>query len=236
MSYESILAELTEGLQAAGRENFNVSSSDEAMANLAEPIAKAIHEGSDFEIKGSATVAEIGAMQDMQPGDIWAMKDGGTIYNPDGTTLAVTAGDLIRWDGEKWSTLLHIDLSGYVTDEQLAAAIASISAAVAAVQASISAHANRTDNPHQVTASQVGAATASDISSAIAAHNTSGSAHNDIRERIDQIPIIEVDPDLDPGSANPVENQAVTNAMNGKQDQLIEMTDQEVEDLIDSLE
>ena len=133
MSYESILAELTEGLQAAGRENFSVSSSDEAMANLAEPIAKAIHEGSDFEIKGSATVAEIGAMQDMQPGDIWAMKDGGTIYNPDGTTLAVTAGDLIRWDGEKWSTLLHIDLSGYVTDEQLAAAIASISAAVAAV-------------------------------------------------------------------------------------------------------
>lgn len=236
MSYESILAELTEGLQAAGRENFNVSSSDEAMANLAEPIAKAIHEGSDFEIKGSATVAEIGAMQDMRPGDIWAMKDGGTIYNPDGTTLAVTAGDLIRWDGKKWSTLLHIDLSGYVTDEQLAAAVASISAAVAAVQASVNAHASRRDNPHHVTAAQVGAATALDISSAIASHNTSGSAHNDIRERIDQIPIIEVDPDLDPGSANPVENQAVTNAMNGKQDQLIEMTDQEVEDLIDSLE
>lgn len=159
MSYESILAELTEGLQAAGRENFNVSSSDEAMANLAEPIAKAIHEGSDFEIKGSATVAEIGAMQDMQPGDIWAMKDGGTIYNPDGTTLAVTAGDLIRWDGEKWSTLLHIDLSGYVTDEQLAAAVASISAAVASVQASVNVHASRRDNPHQVTAAQVGAAT-----------------------------------------------------------------------------
>lgn len=159
MSYESILAELTEGLQAAGRENFGVSSSDEAMANLAEPIAKAIHEGSDFEIKGSATVAEIGAMQDMRPGDIWAMKDGGTIYNPDGTTLAVTAGDLIRWDGKKWSTLLHIDLSGYVTDEQLAAAVVSISAAVAAVQASVNAHASRRDNPHQVTAAQVGAAT-----------------------------------------------------------------------------
>ena len=47
---------------------------------------------------------------------------------------------------------------------------------------------------------------------------------------------IEVDENLDPESANPVENRAVTNAMNGKQDKLTEMTDQEVEDLIGSLQ
>lgn len=182
MSYESILEELTKGLQAAGRENFSVASSDEAMVNIAKPIAKAIHDGSDFEIKGSATVAEIGAMQDVRPGDIWAMKDSGTVFNSDGTTLVVTAGDLIRWDGRKWSTLLHIDLTGYVKDEDLASSIAVVTASIAAVQASVTAHASRTDNPHQVTAAQVGAATLSDVSEAIGLHNGSDSAHSDIRD------------------------------------------------------
>ena len=62
------------------------------------------------------------------------------------------------------------------------------------------------------------------------------SADAALGRRIDQIPVIEVDPGLDPESANPVENQAVTNAMNGKQDRLTEMTDQEVENLIGSLQ
>lgn len=193
MSYGSILADLTEGLQDAGRKNFSVADSDEAMENIAKPIAKAVYDGVDFSVKGSATVAQINAMQGMEPGDAWAVKDNGTVNNPDGSAVAVTAGDLVRWDGEKWSVFLHIDLTGYVTDEELAAAIAL-----------------------EVTARQ--------------------SADAALGRRIDQIPVIEVDPGLDPESANPVENQAVTNAMNGKQDQLTEMTDQEVEDLIGSLQ
>lgn len=193
MSYGSILANLTEGLQDAGRQNFSAADSDEAMENIAKPIAKAIYDGVDFSVKGSATVAQINAMQGMEPGDAWAVKDNGTVNNPDGSLVVVTAGDIVRWDGEKWSVFLHIDLSGYVTDEELAAAIAL-----------------------EVTARQ--------------------SADAALGRRIDQIPVIEVDPGLDPESANPVENQAVTNAMNGKQDQLTEMTDQEVEDLIGSLQ
>lgn len=193
MSYETLLDELTEGLQSAGRQNFSAADSDEAMENIAKPIAKAIYDGVDFSVKGSATIAQINAMQGMEPGDAWAVKDSGTVNNPDGSTVAVTAGDLVRWDGEKWSVFLHIDLTGYVTDEELAAAIAL-----------------------EVTARQ--------------------SADAALGRRIDQIPVIEVDHGLDPESANPVENQAVANAMNGKQDQLTEMTDQEVEDLIGALQ
>ena len=193
MSYGSILADLTEGLQDAGRKNFSVADSDEAMENIAKPIAKAVYDGVDFTVKGSATVSQINALHGMEAGDSWAVKDSGTIANPDGSSVGVTAGDIVRWDGEKWSVFLHIDLSGYVTDEELAAAIAL-----------------------EVTARQ--------------------SADAALGRRIDQIPVIEVDPGLDPESANPVENRAVTNAMNGKQDQLTEMTDQEVEYLIGSLQ
>ena len=193
MSYGSILADLTEGLQDAGRKNFSVADSDEAMENIAKPIAKAVYDGVDFTVKGSATVSQINALHGMEAGDSWAVKDSGTIANPDGSSVGVTAGDIVRWDGEKWSVFLHIDLSGYVTDEELAAAIAL-----------------------EVTARQ--------------------SADAALGRRIDQIPVIEVDPGLDPESANPAENRAVTNAMNGKQDQLTEMTDQEVECLIGSLQ
>ena len=46
---------------------------------------------------------------------------------------------------------------------------------------------------------------------------------------------IEIDEVLDTESRNPVENRAVAEAMNGKQDHLTEMTDQEINDLITSL-
>lgn len=66
-------------------------------------------------------------------------------------------------------------------------------------------------------------------------------ADADLQWQIDNIHIdVPIDPELDLESANPVENRAVTGAMNGKQDQipqeqLDEMTDQEIDDLISSL-
>ncbi len=47
--------------------------------------------------------------------------------------------------------------------------------------------------------------------------------------------LTEIDQSLSTDSANPVENRAVANAMNGKQDTLTEMTDEEIDDLLDSL-
>ena len=64
--------------------------------------------------------------------------------------------------------------------------------------------------------------------------STRASADEDLAQQIEDSRI-DVDESLDTESTNPVENRAVTAAVNGKQDQLTEMTDQEVNDLINSL-
>ena len=68
---------------------------------------------------------------------------------------------------------------------------------------------------------------------------TRASADADLQAQIDDVQI-DVDESLSTTSTNPVENRAVTGAVNSKQDQipqeqLDEMTDQEIDDLIDSL-
>lgn len=66
-------------------------------------------------------------------------------------------------------------------------------------------------------------------------------ADADLQWQIDNIHIdVPIDPELDLESTNPVENRVVTGAVNSKQDQipqeqLDEMTDQEIDDLIASL-
>lgn len=181
MTYDELVKQLTADLQEAGQKNISPPSgmSDAearnwAMKNVAEAIAKAIRDGLVFDIKGSATVAELNAMPLGQrtDGDIWAVKDSGLLVNPEGEPLAVTAGDLVMWAGDTWSRIFHLDLTGYATVEQLNAAVAALTAAIndavaaekaqreaadAALQNAIDAHAGRTDNPHNVTAEQVGA-------------------------------------------------------------------------------
>lgn len=181
MTYDELVKQLTADLQEAGQKNISPPSGmsdaearDWSMANVAGAIAKAIRDGLVFDIKGSATVAELNAMplDQRTDGDIWAVKDSGLLVNPDGEPLAVTAGDLVMWAGDTWSRIFHLDLTGYATVEQLNAAIAALTAAIndavatekaqreaadTALQNAIDAHAGRTDNPHHVTAEQVGA-------------------------------------------------------------------------------
>lgn len=194
MTYDELVKQLTADLQEAGQKNISPPSGmsdaearDWSMANVAAAIAKAIRDGLVFDIKGSATVAELNAMplDQRTDGDIWAVKDSGLLVNPDGEPLAVTAGDLVMWAGDTWSRIFHLDLTGYATVEQLNAAIAALTAAIndavatekaqreaadatekaqresadAAMQNAINTHAGRTDNPHDVTAEQVGAYT-----------------------------------------------------------------------------
>ncbi|MBR4348075.1 MAG: hypothetical protein IKN03_06955 [Fibrobacter sp.] len=187
MTYDELVKQLTADLQEAGNKNIappsgmsDAEARDWAMKNVAEAIAKAIRDGLIFDIKGSATVAELNAIPIDQrtDGDIWAVKDSGFLVNPQGEPLAVTAGDLVMWAGDTWSRIFHLDLTGYATVEQLNAAVLSLTAAInesvatekaqreaadAALQNAISTHAGRTDNPHQVTAAQVGAATPNDL-------------------------------------------------------------------------
>ena len=194
MTYDDLVRQLTADLQEAGQKNISPPSGmsdaearDWSMANVAEAIAKAIRDGLVFDIKGSATVAELNAMplDQRTDGDIWAVKDSGLLVNQEGEPLAVTAGDLVMWAGDTWSRIFHLDLTGYATVEQLNAAVAALTAAIndavaiekaqreaadateksqreaadAALQNAINTHAGRTDNPHNVTAGQVGAYT-----------------------------------------------------------------------------
>ena len=138
MSYEELFQQLADGLKAAGFENMNPpkgmgdqEARDWAMSNVAEPIAKAIHDGVKITIKGSATVSQINSLQDKAEGDVWGVKDSGYVVNPGQDPLSVSAGDLIVWNGEKWEIFLHLDLSGYVTEDRLNIVVSSLSAALA---------------------------------------------------------------------------------------------------------
>ena len=101
--------------------------------------------------------------------------------------------------------------------------------------AKVKKHTLDTDNPHQVTAHQVGAYTQQETDSKVSEEaETRAAADEDLAQQIEDSRV-EVDENLDPESTNPVENRAVTEAMGGKQDQLIEMTDEEVNELVNSL-
>jgi len=189
VTYDQLVEQLTADLQEAGQKNISPPASmsdaearDWSMGNVAEAIAKAIRDGLVFDIKGSATVAELNAMplDQRDAGDIWAVKDSGLLVNPEGEPLAVTAGDLVMWAGDTWSRIFHLDLTGYATVEQLNAAVAALTASIneavaaekaqreaadATLQNSIDTHAGRTDNPHNVTAEQIGAVDAEYVDS-----------------------------------------------------------------------
>ena len=124
---------------------------EKAMANLAEPIAEAIKHGGGggFHWIGSFTVAEINALENPEKDGIYGVKDSGVLVNKDGSRIPVGPNDTVIWNGEKWGSFIDIDLSEYAKKAELAA------------------HANDRNNPHQVTASQVGAYTKEEVDAEI---------------------------------------------------------------------
>jgi len=158
-------SEFIESLKAAGKDNMELSgdsSRDQALENIAKPIIEAIKKGgSTIKVVGSATCNQINVMYGMQAGDIWSIKDNGIIVNEDGSSFNACSGDLVLYDGEKWNSFLHLDLSGYVTDDYFDDVIAAINAAIIG-------HAENKVNPHDVTAEQVGAYTKVEVDAKIA--------------------------------------------------------------------
>lgn len=206
---------------------------------LADAIADGIDRGAGRSWKGKATAEQLNAipLEDRHGGDMWLCTDGGTLNGQ--TPITVPPNTVVIWNGDSWSEFIHVDLSAYATKAETVAMVSAEASARfagdAALQRSIDEHASRTDNPHQVTAAQVGAATESYVDAAVGAEAAvRGDADEALQLQIDANRI-DVDENLDLDSANPVENRAVTAAMEGKQDQLTEMTDQEVNDLINSL-
>ena len=147
--------DLVDGLVKAGNINAGETAApsperEKAMANLAEPIAEAIkHGGGSIHWVANLTVAELNALQSPELGGIYGVKDSGVLVNKDGSRIPVDPNDAVIWNGEKWGSFIDIDLSEY------------------AKKAELEAHVNDLDNPHQVTASQVGAYTKEEVDSEI---------------------------------------------------------------------
>ena len=116
-----------------------------------------------FDIKGTATVEELSAMTGMHTGDTWAVSDSGTLSG-----VAVSAGDLVRWTGNHWKVVFHIDLSAYATKEELGEEASERESADEEIAGYLSEHMLDRDNPHEVTAGQVGAYTKAETDDAIA--------------------------------------------------------------------
>ena len=107
---------------------------------------------------------------------------------PDGTNVGKNI--IVNYKDEDGTT--QIDAIAYISD--IADTVTTINDAIVTHDEDASAHDGasskinnhlvNTSNPHNVTASQVGAAVISDITSAVSAHNTSGTSHTDIRTSI----------------------------------------------------
>lgn len=134
---------------------------------LADAIADGIDRGAGRAWQGKATAEQLNAipLEDRRGGDMWLCTDGGTLNGQ--TPITVPPNTVVIWNGDSWSEFIHVDLSAYATKAETVAMVSvEASARVAgdtALQRSIDEHASRTDNPHQVTAAQVGAATPNDL-------------------------------------------------------------------------
>lgn len=144
---------LVDGLIKKGEANAELSGEgarEKAMANLAEPIAEAIkHGGGSIHWVASLTVAELNSLESPDVDGIYGVKDSGVLVNKDGSRIPVGPNDTVIWNGEKWGSFIDVDLSEYAKKTELAA------------------HANDRNNPHQVTASQVGAYTKDEVDAEI---------------------------------------------------------------------
>lgn len=170
-------------------------------AALAESIIKAVAEIYNVQFQGEMSCAQINQQQKQQ-GYVYVTLDSGVLdgANP----LTVSKGDVVFYDGGSFVKLfggmLTVDgaMSGTsqnpVQNRVVKAAIdsevdareaadASLSSAISGKEnvgvagSLVNAHAGRTDNPHNVTASQVGADPSGTAANEVSNHNSSGLAH-----------------------------------------------------------
>lgn len=171
--------ELAAALAATGEKNASENRDrNTSMRAVANDIADAIEKGARIQFKASATCFQINSipMEQRVPGDIYLATDAGVLVGE--VPLAVQPNTAVLWDGRSWKTFLSLNLDNYYNKEQ-------IDGAVNVLRLLIDGHATRTDNPHNVTAEQVGAISATALDEAISLHNMSEDAHEDIRQIID---------------------------------------------------
>lgn len=102
-----------------------------------------------YKYKGSDTYENIAAKEDPAVGDVWNSTTANGVY-PKGTNYA--------WNGEEWDALGgEVDLSAYqLKSITVGETPTTVEAAINANKTAIDAHVAKQDNPHNVTAAQVG--------------------------------------------------------------------------------
>lgn len=121
--------------------------SEKAVASAVEEV-KAVA-STAYKYKGSDTYENILAKEDPEVGDVWNSTTANGVY-PKGTNYA--------WNGTEWDALGgEVDLSAYqVKAITVGETSTTVEAAINANKTAIDAHIARQDNPHNVTAAQVG--------------------------------------------------------------------------------
>lgn len=121
--------------------------SEKAVASALEEV-KAVA-STTYKYKGSDTYENIAAKEDPAVGDVWNSTTANGVY-PKGTNYA--------WNGEEWDALGgEVDLSAYqLKSITVGETPTTVEAAINANKTAIDAHVAKQDNPHNVTAAQVG--------------------------------------------------------------------------------
>lgn len=121
--------------------------SEKAVASALEEV-KAVA-STTYKYKGSDTYENIAAKEDPAVGDVWNSTTANGVY-PKGTNYA--------WNGEEWDALGgEVDLSAYQAKAiTVGETPTTVEAAINANKTAIDAHVAKQDNPHNVTAAQVG--------------------------------------------------------------------------------
>lgn len=121
--------------------------SEKAVASALEEV-KAVA-STTYKYKGSDTYENIAAKEDPAVGDVWNSTTANGVY-PKGTNYA--------WNGEEWDALGgEVDLSAYqLKSITVGETPTTVEAAINANKTAIDTHAAKQDNPHNVTATQVG--------------------------------------------------------------------------------
>lgn len=121
--------------------------SEKAVASAIEEV-KAVA-STTYKYKGSDTYENIAAKEDPAVGDVWNSTTANGVY-PKGTNYA--------WNGEEWDALGgEVDLSAYqLKSITVGETPTTVEAAINANKTAIDTHVAKQDNPHNVTAAQVG--------------------------------------------------------------------------------
>lgn len=121
--------------------------SEKAVASAIEEV-KAVA-STTYKYKGSDTYENIAAKEDPAVGDVWNSTTANGVY-PKGTNYA--------WNGEEWDALGgEVDLSAYqLKSITVGETPTTVEAAINANKTAIDTHVAKQDNPHNVTATQVG--------------------------------------------------------------------------------